>query len=205
MSPPVCSMSRIWGRSLLRPRSGRIADAVQALERLVPVDVLGLGRRATTLCVFHQRARRHHRRSDDRPIAAIILRSLSMPAARMSMKQHLRDVLSDVCTVEVLEDRALLALQGPAAEAVSGAALAVVRIDAVHGYSAGLDRRREIASSADPAIPVKTASRSAFPRAMRNSSRERCCRMRTVALDRSRCARQPAHRGRPLPLRFGHR
>ena len=33
-------------------------------------------------------------------------------------EQHLRDVLSDVCTVDVLEDRALLALQGPAAEAV---------------------------------------------------------------------------------------
>src|ERR1039458_2707130 len=30
------------GQIILRPRSGRVSDAAQALERLVPVDVLGL-------------------------------------------------------------------------------------------------------------------------------------------------------------------
>src|ERR1022692_2527555 len=30
------------GQIVLRPRSGKIAEAAQALERLVPVDVLGL-------------------------------------------------------------------------------------------------------------------------------------------------------------------
>src|ERR1700726_2892565 len=30
------------GQIALRPRSGRVADAAQALERIVPVDVLGL-------------------------------------------------------------------------------------------------------------------------------------------------------------------
>ena len=35
-------MSRIWGRSLLRAKSGAPEEAAQALERLVPADIAGL-------------------------------------------------------------------------------------------------------------------------------------------------------------------
>ena len=41
-----------------------------------------------------------------------------MPAGKTIDEQLLRAALSQVCTVEVLEDRALLALQGPEAESV---------------------------------------------------------------------------------------
>ena len=37
------------GQIALRPRSGRVADAAQALERLVPVDVLGLRRHGSAM------------------------------------------------------------------------------------------------------------------------------------------------------------
>ena len=45
--------------------------------------------------------------------------ALVVNASRKDIDEwHLRAALSDTCTIEVLEDRALLALQGPAAEAV---------------------------------------------------------------------------------------
>ncbi|MET0875428.1 MAG: glycine cleavage system aminomethyltransferase GcvT [Pseudolabrys sp.] len=105
------------GQIALRPRSGRIADAAQALERLVPVDVLGL-RPARQRYAFFTNGSGGI--IDDLMIGQCGDHlALIVNASRKDVdEQHLRDVLSDVCTVDVLEDRALLALQGPAAEAV---------------------------------------------------------------------------------------
>ncbi len=105
------------GQIALRPCSGRVADAAQALERLVPVDVLGLQ-------VARQRYAFFTNGSggiiDDLMIGQCGDHlALIVNASRSDVdERHLRDALSDVCTVDVLEDRALLALQGPAAEAV---------------------------------------------------------------------------------------
>ena len=105
------------GQIILRPRSGRIADVATALERLVPIDILGLqpGRQRYAfftndrggiiddLMVGHC----------DNHLALIV------NASRKEVDERIfRDGLSDACTVEVLQDRALLALQGPSAEEV---------------------------------------------------------------------------------------
>jgi len=105
------------GQIALRPRSGRVADAAHALERIVPVDVLGL-RPARQRYGFFT--------NDSGGIIDDLMidqcgdhLALIVNASRKDVdERHLRDSLSDVCTIDVLEDRALLALQGPAAEAV---------------------------------------------------------------------------------------
>ena len=105
------------GQVALRPRSGKVADAAQALERFVPVDVLGLRLGRQRYAVFT---------NDSGGIIDDLMigqcgdhLALIVNAGRKDVdERHLRDALSDVCTVELLADRALLALQGPAAEAV---------------------------------------------------------------------------------------
>ena len=108
------------GQIALRPRSGPAADAARALEALVPGDMLGLapGRQRYTLLtnaaggVLDDLMVSNH---GDRLM-------LVVNAARKSFDEaHLRAHLSDSCEVEPLGDRALVALQGPSAEAVLAA------------------------------------------------------------------------------------
>src|SRR3546814_5736093 len=47
------------GQIILRPRSGNTADAALALERLVPVDVLGLGEGRQRYAFFTNRSEEH--------------------------------------------------------------------------------------------------------------------------------------------------
>jgi len=104
------------GQIALRPRSGRIADAARALETLLPADISGLaaGRQRYTMFT-----------NDDGGILDDLMVSnhgdhlmLVVNAARKVFDEtHLRSHLSAACTVEPLLDRALVALQGPAAEA----------------------------------------------------------------------------------------
>jgi aminomethyltransferase len=105
------------GQIELRPRSGRMADAAQALERLVPVDVLGLRPGRQRYAFFTNGSGGI---IDDLMIGQCGDHlALIVNASRKDVDQpHLRDALLDVCAVDVLENRALLALQGPAAEAV---------------------------------------------------------------------------------------
>jgi aminomethyltransferase len=105
------------GQITLRSRSGRIADAARALETLLPADILGLpaGRQRYTMFT-----------NDVGGILDDLMVSnqgdhlmLVVNAARKVFDEtHLRSHLSAACTVEPLFDRALVALQGPAAEAV---------------------------------------------------------------------------------------
>jgi aminomethyltransferase len=105
------------GQIALRPRSGRIVDAARALETLLPADILGLraGRQRYTMFT-----------NDAGGILDDLMVSnrgdhlmLVVNAARKVFDEaHLRSQLSAGCTVEPLLDRALVALQGPAAEAV---------------------------------------------------------------------------------------
>ncbi len=105
------------GQVALRPRSGKLADAALALERLVPVDVLGL---APTRQRYGFFTNANGGIIDDLMIGHCGDHlALIVNAGRKEVdEQHLRDALSDVCAIDVLADRALLALQGPAAPAV---------------------------------------------------------------------------------------
>ncbi len=103
------------GQIALRARSGDIRDAATALEALVPVDVLGLapGRQRYGLLTNGQGGIR-----DDLMIAQRGDRLLLIvnAACKAADEDHLRAHLRETCDVVVL-DRALLALQGPGAEA----------------------------------------------------------------------------------------
>lgn len=108
------------GQVILRPRSGDLADAARALERLVPVNVLGVAPGRQRYALFTNEAGGI---LDDFMVAN---RGdhlfLVVNAAR---KDHdialMQGTLSDDCEVTPLTDRALLALQGPRAAEVLGA------------------------------------------------------------------------------------
>ena len=105
------------GQVLIRPKSGRLEDAALALERLIPVDILGLkpGRQRYGLFTNDQGGI-----LDDLMVANrgdhfyMVVNASCKDADFAHMAKH----LSDACTFEILTDRALIALQGPHAEHV---------------------------------------------------------------------------------------
>ncbi|WP_011578719.1 MULTISPECIES: glycine cleavage system aminomethyltransferase GcvT [Chelativorans] len=104
------------GQVLLRPKSGRIEDAALALERLVPVDVLGLksGRQRYGLFTAEDGGI-----LDDLMIAnrGDHLFLVVNAACKAQDVAHFWAHLGNDCEVEELTDRVLIALQGPDAEA----------------------------------------------------------------------------------------
>jgi aminomethyltransferase len=108
------------GQISLRARSGHNADAARALESLVPVDVMSLpvGRQRYGFFTTDTGGIR-----DDLMIANLgsfmyLVVNASCKAADL---EHLQSQVSDVCEVELLAARGLLAVQGPAAiDALSG-------------------------------------------------------------------------------------
>jgi aminomethyltransferase len=107
------------GQIVIRPRSGRIEDAALALERLVPVDVLGLAEDRQRYGLF---TNAEGGILDDLMIAnrGDHLFLVVNAACKVADFAHLKNGLGDMCEVTLLDDRALLALQGPRAEAVLG-------------------------------------------------------------------------------------
>jgi aminomethyltransferase len=105
------------GQITLRPAAGELSALAGALERLVPVDVLGLapGRERYALFTNAQGGI-----IDDLIIGRRNDRFLLIVnASRREVDwEHLRTNLAQVCSLENSTDRALLAVQGPAAEAV---------------------------------------------------------------------------------------
>ena len=105
------------GQIVLRPRSGLIRDAALALESLAPVDVAGLGEGRQRYAFFTNESGGI---LDDFMVAnrgnhlALIVNA----ACKAADEAHLRERLAATCVVEPQPDRALLALQGPQAEAV---------------------------------------------------------------------------------------
>jgi aminomethyltransferase len=103
------------GQIVLRPRSGRVEDAAQALEALVPGDILTLapGRQRYTLLTNDAGGVRDDimvSHQDDH-LAAVV-----NAACKEADEAHLRAALASTCEVAMLDDRALVALQGPRAE-----------------------------------------------------------------------------------------
>jgi aminomethyltransferase len=103
------------GQIALRARSGRLADAARALERLVPADLLNLevGRQRYTLLINTAGGI-----LDDLMVANLgdHLRLVVNASQKAADEAHLRAQLSDACVIDPLADHALLALQGPRAE-----------------------------------------------------------------------------------------
>jgi len=105
------------GQIALRPRNGSLTDVALALERLVPVDVIGLAAGRQRYAFF---TNANGGVVDDLMIANCGDRLvLVVNASRKIIDEaHLRAAMSQICTIEVLEDRALLGLQGPNAQDV---------------------------------------------------------------------------------------
>ncbi|XOK12552.1 glycine cleavage system aminomethyltransferase GcvT [Agrobacterium tumefaciens] len=105
------------GQVILKAKSGNNEDAARALEKLVPVDILGLkeGRQRYGFftdengCIL-----------DDLMITNrgdhlfVVVNAACKDADVAHMKAH----LSGTCEITLLDDRALIALQGPRAEEV---------------------------------------------------------------------------------------
>lgn len=104
------------GQITLRPKSGDVSDAARALETLVPVSVLALGEGRQRYAVF---TNDQGGILDDLMIAnrGDHLFLVVNAACKAADEAHLRKHLSDSCEIEALTDRALMALQGPQAEA----------------------------------------------------------------------------------------
>jgi aminomethyltransferase len=105
------------GQIVLRPKSGRVEDAARALEWLVPQDILALPPGRQRYALFTNEAGGI---LDDLMVANFgdHLFLVVNAACKAEDEAHLREHLSDVCAVEPLSGRALVALQGPQAEAV---------------------------------------------------------------------------------------
>ncbi len=105
------------GQIVLRPKSGKLEDAGRALERLVPQDILAVapGRQR-----YAQFTNELGGILDDLMVANFgdFLFLVVNAACKAEDEAHLRARLSDACVIEPLPDRALIALQGPRAEAV---------------------------------------------------------------------------------------
>jgi len=104
------------GQVLVRPASGDLADAAAALEALVPVDILGLKAGRQRYALFT---------NDDGGILDDLMVAnrgdhlfVVVNAARKADDiAHMRARMSEACEITEVTGRALLALQGPAAEA----------------------------------------------------------------------------------------
>jgi aminomethyltransferase len=105
------------GQIALHPKSGKVEDAALALERLVPQDILGVapGRQR-----YAQFTNDQGGILDDLMVAnfGTHLFLVVNAACKAEDEAHLRTSLQDTCVIEPLQNRALIALQGPKAESV---------------------------------------------------------------------------------------
>ncbi len=104
------------GQVKLTAKSGNIADAALALETLVPVDILGLEIDRQRYGFF---TNTQGGIEDDLMIAnrGDHLFLVVNAACKDADFNRMQEQLSDTCILEMIPDRALIALQGPGAEA----------------------------------------------------------------------------------------
>ena len=105
------------GQVALRPRDGKLESAALALESLVPVDILRLAVGRQRYAFFTDAKGGI---LDDCMVTNLgdQLMIVINAACKAQDSAHLRAHLSDTCEIDVWNDRALLALQGPQAEAI---------------------------------------------------------------------------------------
>jgi aminomethyltransferase len=104
------------GQIILRAHSGNVLDAARALERLIPADILDLAPGRQRYAFLTSRSGGI---IDDLMVANLgdELLLVVNAARKLTDAEHLRAHLSDTCDIIHLEHRALVALQGPKAEA----------------------------------------------------------------------------------------
>lgn len=104
------------GQILMTAKSGGVEDAALALEKLVPVDVVGLKEGRQRYAMF---TNDEGGILDDLMVAnrGDHLFLVVNAACKEADFAHLKAHLEDDCDIGMVTDRALLALQGPAAEA----------------------------------------------------------------------------------------
>ena len=102
------------GQIALRPKSGKIEDAALALERLMPQDVVAIAPGRQRYAQFTNAA---GGLLDDLMVANFgdHLFLVVNGACKAADEAHLRKHLADACSIDMLTDRALVALQGPKA------------------------------------------------------------------------------------------
>lgn len=105
------------GQIALVPKSGQVADAAVALERLVPQDILGIAPGRQRYAQFTN--------SDGGILDDLMVSNFGThlvlvvnAACKEADEAILRTGLEDACAMQPLADRALLALQGPKAVTV---------------------------------------------------------------------------------------
>ncbi len=105
------------GQVRLTPKSGDLRDAALALETLVPMELLDLGLNRQRYAFFTNETGGI---LDDLMVAnrGDHLFLVVNAACKTEDFAHMQKHLSDSCTLEMIEDRALIALQGPQAETV---------------------------------------------------------------------------------------
>ena len=103
------------GQVILRAKSGDTRDAALALETLVPMSIAGVAENRQRYAFF---TNEQGGILDDLMVAnrGDHLFLVVNAACKDADIAHMRAHLSDACDIEVIEDRALLALQGPASE-----------------------------------------------------------------------------------------
>ncbi|AQU88115.1 glycine cleavage system protein T [Komagataeibacter nataicola] len=108
------------GQVRIRPRSGNLVDAAHALEALVPADIVALRPGRQRYAVF---TTADGGISDDLMVTNMSdwLLLVVNAACKEADFAHVHKALNETCTVERLDGRALIALQGPAAEAALAA------------------------------------------------------------------------------------
>ena len=108
------------GQIALRAKSGPVEDAALALERLAPQDIVNVAPGRQRYAQFTNAAGGI---LDDLMVANFgdHLFLVVNAACKEADAAHLRKHLSDVCVIEPLPDRALIALQGPSAESALAA------------------------------------------------------------------------------------
>lgn len=109
------------GQFVIRASSGRAENPASALETLVPADVVGLakGRQRYTLLTNENGGIRDDLMIANLDNARFLI--VANAACKDADEAYLRQALAGRCDIERLDDRALLALQGPAAAAVMAA------------------------------------------------------------------------------------
>jgi aminomethyltransferase len=104
------------GQVIIRAKSGQVTDAATALEKLVPMNILDLGTDRQRYAFF---TNEQGGIRDDLMVAnrGDHLFVVVNAACKQGDIDHMKAHLSDTCEISEIQDRALIALQGPSAEA----------------------------------------------------------------------------------------
>lgn len=103
------------GQIIIRPKNGSLKDIASSLEKLIPIDIIDLN--------IHTQKYGFLTNSNGGIIDDLMVSNqgdhlflVVNAGCKKSDIEHLRDNLDDNCILEVLENRSLIALQGPKAE-----------------------------------------------------------------------------------------